>query len=149
MNLTPQDLRAAQKAHAQALAALAQVQIHCMEKWMLANASTARGSLEQSLAYGRSLLGATNVEELVAAHVCHARPAWESGLASSRALQEIASEVNADLARATSAWLQEWRKSAVLLMESMASAGPERAANGKRADSRARQAPAAEVRSPG
>src|ERR1041385_8599890 len=124
MYVTPEQIRAAQKANVEALLAVANAQFAAFEKLANINAGAGKSAFEDSIANTRALLGAKDVQEFVSLQNAFAQPAIEKAIAYSRSVYEVATETNAELSKVAERRVAEWNENFVSLLDKVSKNSP-------------------------
>jgi phasin family protein len=123
MNLTPEQLAAAQKANLETLAGLTNQAIKSVEKLVELNMQIAKNSLNESMANAKKALEVRDIQQLIAQQAEMVQPMAEKMMAYGRDLYEIAQDNSASFAKTAEAeiaagqkklqsMVDEWTKSA-------------------------------------
>jgi phasin family protein len=123
MNLTPEQLAAAQKANLETLAGLTNQAIKSVEKLVELNMQIAKNSLNESMANAKKALEVRDIQQLIAQQAEMVQPMAEKMMAYGRDLYEIAQDNSANFAKTAEAeiaagqkklqsMVEEWTKNA-------------------------------------
>ena len=103
--LTPEQLLAAQKANMEALHDLTTKAFESVERLVELNMTATKAMLDESAAHAQALLGARDMQELLALQASVFQPLAEKTAAYSRHLYDIAAGASANSARL---WKPRW-----------------------------------------
>src|SRR5918995_1582978 len=124
MYVTPEQIQSANKANVEALLAIANAQFAAFEKLANIGAGAVKSAFEDSIANARALLGAKDVQELVALQNAFAQPAIEKAIAYSKSVYEVATETNAELSKVAERRVAEWNENFVSLLDKVSKNAP-------------------------
>ena len=110
MFTAPEQFASANKANVEALLNLANTAFASAERFAALNLNTARSLLEDSVANTKALLGAKDIQELVALQSTLAQPSVEKAVAYSRSLYEIAAQTQEEISKIVEAQFTEATK---------------------------------------
>ena len=122
--LNNEQFAAAQKAQLATLLGLAATGLDAAEKLATLNLETARAALAEADAQAQSLLGAKDVQSLLALQAELLQPAPEKAGAYGRKLYDIVSGVQAELSKVAEAGAADAQKKFAALVESAAKNAP-------------------------
>lgn len=110
MNLTPEQLAAAQKANLETLAGLTNQAIKSVEKLVELNMQIAKNSLNESMANAKKALEVRDIQQLIAQQAEMVQPMAEKMMAYGRDLYEIAQDNSASFAKTAEAEIAAGQK---------------------------------------
>ena len=106
----PEQFTAANKASVETLLTIANTAFASAERLAALNLNTARSILEDTVASAKTLMGAKDVQELVALQATLAQPAVEKAVAYSRSVYEIATQTQEEFSKVVEAQYAEANK---------------------------------------
>ena len=112
------------KAGIEALLTLANTAFASAERLAALNLNTARGILEDSVNTTKTLLGAKDVQELVALQSTLTQPSVEKAVAYSRSVYEIATQTQEEIAKIVEAQFSEANKTVATALDKAAKNAP-------------------------
>ena len=124
MYVTPEQIQTANKAHVEALLAVANAQFSALEKLANISAGAVKSAFEDSIANTRALLSAKDVQEFVTLQNSFAQPAMEKAIAYSKSLYEVATEANAELSKVAERRVAEWNENFVSMLDKASKNAP-------------------------
>ncbi|WP_398314006.1 TIGR01841 family phasin [Zoogloea sp.] len=124
MTTTPEQIVAANKANVETLLTLANTAFASAERIAALNLNTARAVLEDSVASTKALLGAKDVQELLALQTSLAQPLVEKAVAYSRSIYEIASQTQEEVSKLVEAQVAEANKTFAAALDKAAKSAP-------------------------
>lgn len=124
MFTAPEQFASANKANVEALLNLANTAFASAERFAALNLNTARSLLEDSVANTKALLGAKDVQELVALQSTLAQPSVEKAVAYSRSLYEIAAQTQEEISKIVEAQFTEANKNVATALDKAAKNAP-------------------------
>ncbi len=124
MITTPENLVSANKASVETFLTLANTLFAGTERLAALNLNAARASLEDSIANSRALLGAKDVQQLLALQSTLAQPSLEKFVSYARNAYEIASQTQGEIAKLFEAQLAEGNKNLSSVLDKAAKNAP-------------------------
>ena len=124
MFVTPEQFAATGKANVESLLSVANAAFASAERLTALNLNTARAVLEDGVANAKSLMGAKDVQELVALQSAMAQPMVEKAVAYSRNVYEIATQTQEELSKMVEAQLTEANKNVAEVLDKAAKSAP-------------------------
>ncbi|MCB1890013.1 MAG: phasin family protein [Rhodocyclaceae bacterium] len=124
MFVTPEQFAATGKANVESLLSVANAAFASAERLTALNLNTARAVLEDGVANAKSLMGAKDVQELVALQSAMAQPMVEKAVAYSRNVYEIATQTQEELSKMVEAQLTEANKNVAEALDKAAKSAP-------------------------
>jgi len=124
MFATPEQFAATGKANVETLLSVANAAFASAERLTALNLNTARAVLEDGVANAKSLMGAKDVQELVALQSAMAQPMVEKAVAYSRNVYEIATQTQEELSKLVEAQLTEANKNVAEVLDKAAKSAP-------------------------
>lgn len=112
------------KAGIEALLTLANTAFASAERLAALNLNTARGILEDSVNTTKTLLGAKDVQELIALQSTLTQPGVEKAVAYSRSVYEIATQTQEEIAKIVEAQFSEANKTVATALDKAAKNAP-------------------------
>ena len=97
MNVTPEQIAAANKAGVEALMGFANTQFAAMERLFALNLNIAKSTFEDSVGYTKSLLAAKDPQEFMSLSKSAGQPLVEKAIVYSRSVYEIATQAQAEM----------------------------------------------------
>jgi phasin family protein len=122
--LTPEQLLAAQKANMEALHDLTTKAFESVERLVELNMTATKAMLDESAAHAQALLGAKDMQELLALQASVFQPLAEKTAAYSRHLYDIAAGASAEFGKAVEAKVAESQTQLSNLVENTAQNAP-------------------------
>ena len=122
--LTPEQLLAAQKANMEALHDLTTKAFESVERLVELNMTATKAMLDESAAHAQALLGARDMQELLALQASVFQPLAEKTAAYSRHLYDIAAGASAEFGKAVEAKVAESQTQLSNLVENTAQNAP-------------------------
>lgn len=124
MYVTPEQIQAAGKANVEAFLAVANAQFAALEKLANLNANAVKNAFDDSMTNTRALLGAKDVQELVAMQNTLAQPAVEKAIAYSKSVYELATQTNTELSKVAERRVAEWNENFVSMLDKVSKNAP-------------------------
>lgn len=124
MFTTPAQFAELQKGQMDAAVALSQTFFDAAERLVELNLAAAKATLEESVEKTQALLGAKDVQELVALSSGSAQPTLEKAVSYSRTVYGIANGANAEVSRILEAQIAESNKKVAQLIDFAAKNAP-------------------------
>ena len=124
MNATTEQFASANKAAVETLLTVANTAFASAERLAALNLNTARAILEDSVANAKALLGAKDVQQLMAMQTTLAQPAVEKAVAYSRSVYEIANQTQDELSKVVEGQFSEMNKSIASALDTAAKNAP-------------------------
>lgn len=124
MFTTPEQFAAANKASVEALLSLANTALAGAERVAALNLNTARSLLEDSVNNTKALLGAKDVQEVVAVQASLAQPNVEKVVSYSRSFYEISAQSQEEVAKLLEAQYGEFQKTVAGLLDQASKNAP-------------------------
>lgn len=121
---TPEQFATTNKASVEALLNLANTAFASAERIAALNLNTARSLLEDSVSNTKALLGAKDIQELIALQTTLAQPAVEKAVAYSRSLYEIAAQTQEEISKVVEAQFTETNKNVASVLDKAAKNAP-------------------------
>lgn len=119
-----QQFAATNKANIEALLTLANTAFASAERLAALNLNTARSLMEDSVSNAKALLGAKDVQELLAVQSSLAQPSVEKAVAYSRSIYEIATQTQEEVAKIVEAQFAEANKNVTTVLDKAAKNAP-------------------------
>ncbi|MBP9712846.1 MAG: phasin family protein [Sterolibacterium sp.] len=123
-NFIPEQFTTNNKANVEALLNLANTVFASAERFAALNLNTARSLLEDSVANTKALLGAKDIQELVALQATLAQPTVEKALAYSRSVYEITAQTQEEISKVVEAQFAEANKTVTTALDKAAKNAP-------------------------
>ena len=117
ISVTPEQVRAAAKTNLEAIIEIATTQAAAVEKIANLQAVAIKSAFEDTVANVRALTGANDVQEFVKLQGSFAQPAYEKAMAYSKAMYEVATEVNTNFVKLTERRVAEWNEGVVSFID--------------------------------
>jgi phasin family protein len=117
MNLTPEQITAAQKANLETLSSLTKQALQSIEKLVELNMHIAKQSLGESMSSAKKALEVKDIQQLLAHQAEAVKPMAEKIMAYSRHLYELAHETQASFTESAEKEFQEGQKKINALVE--------------------------------
>jgi phasin family protein len=117
MNLTPEQIIAAQKANLETLSSLTKQALQSIEKLVELNMHIAKQSLGESMSSAKKALEVKDIQQLLAHQAEAVKPMAEKIMAYSRHLYELAHETQASFTESAEKEFQEGQKKINALVE--------------------------------
>ncbi len=117
MNLTPEQIAAAQKANLETLSGLTNQALQSIEKLVELNMHIAKQSLSESMTSAKKALEVKDIQQLLAHQAEAVKPMAEKIMAYSRHLYELAHETQASFTKSAEKELQVGQKKVNALVE--------------------------------
>lgn len=117
MNLTPEQIAAAQKANLETLTGLTNQALQSIEKLVELNMHIAKQSLSDSMSNAKKALEVKDIQQLLAHQAEAVQPMAEKIMAYSRHLYELAHETQANFTKSAEKELQAGQKKVNALVE--------------------------------
>jgi phasin family protein len=117
MNLTPEQITAAQKANLETLSGLTNQALQSIEKLVELNMHIAKQSLSESMSSAKKALEVKDIQQLLANQAEAVQPMAEKIMAYSRHLYELAHETQANFTKSAEKEFQEGQKKVNALVE--------------------------------
>ena len=111
MSINPEQFAAANKATVDSLLSVANTALASAERIAALNLNTARAALEDTVSGVKSVMGAKDPKEALAAQTALAQPAVDKAVAYSRSVYEITAQTQQDLAKMVEAQFGDFQKS--------------------------------------
>ncbi|MDP3621780.1 MAG: phasin family protein [Polynucleobacter sp.] len=124
MNLTPEQLAAAQKANLETLTGITNQALQSIEKLVELNMHIAKASLSDSMANVKKALEIKDIQQLLAHQADAVQPMAEKMMAYSRHLYELANETQAGLSKTTEKEIQASQKKMNAMVEDWSKNAP-------------------------
>jgi len=124
MTINTEQFAAANKATVDSLLAVANTALASAERIAALNLNTARSALEDSVSSVKSVLGAKDPKEALAAQSALAKPAVEKAVAYSRSVYEISTETQQELAKMVQAQFSDFQKAMAGMVEKATKSAP-------------------------
>jgi phasin family protein len=124
MYVTPEQIQAAGKANVEAFLAVANAQFAVLEKLANLNANAVKTVFDDSLANTRALLGAKDVQEVIALQNSFAQPAVEKAIAYSKSVYELTTQANSELSKVAERRVADWNENFVSLLDKVSKNSP-------------------------
>lgn len=124
MNLTPEQLAAAQKANLETLTGITNQALQSIEKLVELNMHIAKASLSDSMANVKKALEIKDIQQLLAHQADAVQPMAEKMMAYSRHLYELANETQAGLSKTTEKEMQAGQKKINAMVEDWSKNAP-------------------------
>lgn len=124
MFVTPEQITAANKASVETLLTVANTALASAERLATLNLTTARAVLDEAVANTRAVLGAKDVQEVVALQSALAQPGFERAVSYSKSVYELSSKTQEELAKVIEGQLTEVNKTTTVLLEKAAKNAP-------------------------
>jgi phasin family protein len=124
MYVTPEQIQAAGKANVEAFLAVANAQFAVLEKLANLNANAVKTVFDDSLANTRALLGAKDVQEVIALQNSLAQPAVEKAIAYSKSVYELTTQANTELSKVAERRVADWNENFVSLLDKVSKNSP-------------------------
>lgn len=121
---TPEQISAANKANIESLLALANTTFASVEKLATLNLNTARTLLEDSVTNTKTLMGAKDVQELVALQTSLAQPTIEKIVAYGRNVYEITASIQGEVSKLIESQVGEANKNLNAVLDKAAKSAP-------------------------
>ncbi|TXT24585.1 MAG: phasin [Rhodocyclaceae bacterium] len=122
MSINPEQFAAANKATVDSLLSVANTALASAERAL--NLNTARAALEDTVSGVKSVMGAKDPKEALAAQTALAQPAVEKAVAYSRSVYEITAQTQQDLAKMVEAQFGDFQKSIAGMVEKATKSAP-------------------------
>jgi phasin family protein len=114
---TPEQIAAANKASVETALTLANTAFASAERLAALNLNTARSILEDSVASAKALLGAKDIQDLIALQSTLAQPAVEKAVAYSRSIYEIATQTQEEVSKLVETQFAEVNKNVSVALD--------------------------------
>ena len=124
MITTPENLASANKAAVESFLTLANTAFASAERLAALNLNTARSFLEDGMANAKALLGAKDVQQLVALQTTLAQPAVEKFVSYSRNVYEIATQTQEEISKIVESQFAEVNKNVASALDRAAKNAP-------------------------
>lgn len=124
MFTTPEQFAAANKAAVDSLLTVANTALASAERIAALNLNTARSVIEDGVANAKALMGAKDVQELVAVQSSLAQPNVEKAVAYSRSVYEISAQTQEEFAKVVEAQFGDFQKQVAALLDKAAKQAP-------------------------
>ncbi|MBT9520527.1 MAG: phasin family protein [Dechloromonas sp.] len=124
MSINPEQFAAANKATVDSLLSVANTALASAERIAALNLNTARAALEDTVSGVKSVMGAKDPKEALAAQTALAQPAVEKAVAYSRSVYEITAQTQQDLAKMVEAQFGDFQKSMAEMVEKATKSAP-------------------------
>jgi phasin family protein len=120
----PEQFAAANKASVEAMLSLANTALASAERIAALNLNTARSILEESVANTKAILGAKDIQEVVAVQTSLAQPNVEKAVSYSRSFYEISAQSQEEVAKLLEAQYGDFQKTVAGLLDQAAKSAP-------------------------
>lgn len=124
MFTTPEQFSAANKAAVDSLLTVANTALASAERIAALNLNTARSVIEDSVANTKAVLGAKDLQELVAVQSSLAQPNVEKAVAYSRSVYEISAQTQEELSKVLEANFGDFQKQVAALLDKATKSAP-------------------------
>ncbi|CAN1552995.1 Phasin, subfamily 1 [Burkholderiaceae bacterium] len=124
MNLTPEQLAAAQKANLETLSGLTGQALKSIEKLVELNMQIAKSSLTDSLGNAKKALEIKDIQQLLAHQAETVKPMAEKIMAYSRHLYDLAHETHSSFSQSAEAEIQASQKKIQSMVDDWAKSAP-------------------------
>jgi len=124
MITTPENLASANKASVEAFLTLANTAFASSERFAALNLNTARSFLEDGMANAKALLGAKDLQQLVALQTTLAQPTVEKFVSYSRNVYEIATLTQEEVSKIVESQFAEVNKTVASALDKAAKNAP-------------------------
>ena len=124
MITTPENLATANKAAVESFLTLANTAFASAERLAALNLNTARSFLEDGMANAKALLGAKDIQQLVALQSTLAQPAVEKFVSYSRNVYEIATQTQEEISKIVESNFAEVNKTVASALDKAAKNAP-------------------------
>ncbi len=124
MYTTPEQMSGANKANVETMLTIANTTFASAERLAALNLNTARVMLEDIVGNAKALMGAKDVQELMALQTSLAQPALEKAVAYSRSVYEITTQTQEELAKLAEAQYAEVNKNVSTALDKAAKNAP-------------------------
>ena len=124
MNVTPEQIAAANKAGVETLIGLANTQFAALERLSALNFNVAKSAFDESVNYARLLLGAKDAQEFASLSATAAQPVLEKAIAYSRSVYDIATQTQAEMSKFAEAQTGEFNKNMVGYLDKVSKNAP-------------------------
>ncbi|HEY6898000.1 MAG TPA: TIGR01841 family phasin [Rhodocyclaceae bacterium] len=120
----PEQIASANKANVESLLTLANTAFASAERLAALNLNTARTVLEDAVSTAKTLMGAKDIQELVALQSTLAQPSLEKAVAYSRSVYEIATQTQEELTKVFEGQYAEINKNVSAVLDKAAKSAP-------------------------
>ena len=124
MSINTEQFTAANKATVDSLLSVANTALASAERIAALNLNTARAALEDTVSGVKTVMGAKDPKEALAAQTALAQPAVEKAVAYSRSVYEITAQTQQDLAKMVEAQFSDFQKSMAGMVEMATKSAP-------------------------
>jgi len=124
MSINTEQFAAANKATVDSLLSVANTALASAERIAALNLNTARAALEDTVSGVKSVMGAKDPKEALAAQTALAQPAVDKAVAYSRSVYEITAQTQQDLAKMVEAQFGDFQKSMADMVEKATKSAP-------------------------
>lgn len=124
MQITPEQIAAANKASVESLIGLAHTQFTAMQRLSALNFNVAKSAFEESVNFSKSLLGAKDAQAFASLSATAAQPVMEKVTAYSRSVYEIVTQTNAEMKTFAEAQVGEFNKNIVGYLDQVSKNAP-------------------------
>jgi phasin family protein len=124
MSINTEQFAAANKATVDSLLSVANTALASAERIAALNLNTARAALEDTVSGVKSVMGAKDPKEALAAQTALAQPAVDKAVAYSRSVYEITAQTQQDLAKMVEAQFSDFQKSVASMVEVATKSAP-------------------------
>lgn len=124
MLTTPEQLATTNKANVEAALTLFNTAFASAERFAALNLNTARAIMEDSVNSAKVLLGAKDVQEIVALQSTLGQPAMEKAVAYSRSVYEISAQTQEEFSKQVEAQFAEVNKNVASSLDNAAKSAP-------------------------
>ena len=110
MNVTTDQIAAANKAGVEAMIGFANSQFAVFERLYALNFNATKSAYEAAIGHAKALLGAKDAQEFVNLNASAAQPSLENAIAYSRSVYEVAAQTQGEMTRLIEAQAAEFNK---------------------------------------
>ena len=120
----PEQFAAANKVAVDSLLTVANTALASAERIAALNLNTARSIIEDSVANSKALMGAKDVQEVVALQSSLAQPNVEKAVAYSRSIYEISAQTQEELSKLVEAQFADFQKNVAGMLDKVSKQAP-------------------------
>ena len=120
----PENFAAANKVAVDSLLTVANTALASAERIAALNLNTARSIIEDSVANSKALMGAKDVQEVVALQSSLAQPNVEKAVAYSRSIYEISAQTQEELSKLVEAQFADFQKNVAGMLDKVSKQAP-------------------------
>jgi phasin family protein len=124
MQVTPEQVTAANKAGVETLLTIAHAQFAAFERLSALNFNTTKAAFEDSIHFAKALLSVKDAQEFVNLNAAIAQPALEKSIAYSRSVYDVATQTQAEITKLAESQAADLNKNVVGFLDKVTKNAP-------------------------